>query len=165
MEVKSENDRLKNDDYKEQMIEIELENPEDFLKIRETLQRIGISNTRTKTLIQTCHILHKRGKYYIVHFKELLRMDGKIVDLTDEDIQRRDEIVKLLQNWGLLTITSKVREYADRVNLFVLPWRERMNGWTLTSKYKFGLARDGFERVINIVNETASEILKKEDRP
>lgn len=126
----------------ENMIEVKLDNPEDFLKIRETLERIGISNTKTKTLIQTCHILHKQGKYYVTHFKELLALDGKPVDLTDEDLQRRDEIVKLLENWGLLHPVNKVKEYQEKINLFVLPFRERANGWTLRAKYQFGRVKE-----------------------
>lgn len=151
-------------DYKEKLIEIQLEEPEDFLKIRETLERIGISNTKTKTLVQTCHILHKRGKYYVVHFKELLRLDGKEVNLTDEDIQRRDEIIHLLENWGLLKALDKVKEYQEKTNLFVLPWKERFNGWRLRSKYKFGQVRSTIEENVKRVSDEVNQTINIKEK-
>jgi hypothetical protein len=152
-------------DQQENLVEIQIDEPEDFLKIRETLERIGISNTKTKTLIQTCHILHKRGKYYVVHFKELLQLDGKEVNLTEEDIQRRDEIVKLLENWGLLHAVNKIKEYQEHTNLFVLPYKERFNGWKLQAKYQFGRVKEirdtAKEKINTTVNETVETVSKK----
>ena len=88
----------------EQMLEVGLKEPDDFLKVRETLSRIGVASRREKKLYQSCHILHKQGKYYITHFKELFRLDGKSTDLSDNDLARRNSIAKLLEDWGLVEI-------------------------------------------------------------
>jgi hypothetical protein len=120
-------------------LEVRLKKSDDLLKIRETLTRIGIASQKNKTLWQSCHILHKQGKYYIVHFKEMMALDGKETTLTDSDVQRRNTIAKLLQEWGLLTIV--LPEYFSATvplgQIKVLPHREKAD-WILMSKYDVG---------------------------
>ena len=121
-------------------IEIELKEQEDFLKIKETLTRIGVASRKEKTLYQSCHILHKQGKYYIVHFKELFLLDGKNSSLTDNDIARRNTIIKLLEEWDLLKIRNhkRVDELVAPLNqIKVVPFKEK-NEWNLVAKYTIG---------------------------
>ncbi|AAQ17673.1 RegA translational repressor protein [Aeromonas phage Aeh1] len=118
------------------MLQIQLKKDEDFLKIRETLTRIGIANNVEKRLYQSCHILQKQGKYYIVHFKELLQLDGRQVEISQEDIDRRNDIAVLLKEWGMCDIVSE--HNAPGNNFFrVISHKDKAN-WTLVHKYKFG---------------------------
>lgn len=122
------------------LIEVNLKREDDFLKVRETLTRIGVASRKTMTLYQSCHILHKQGKYYIVHFKELFALDGKPSNYMIEDIGRRNTIVNLLKEWGLVEVVdeSKSKEpLAPLSQIKVLPHREK-NEWTLTAKYNIG---------------------------
>lgn len=121
------------------MIEITLKQPEDFLKVKETLTRMGIANNKDRYLYQSCHILQKQGKYYIVHFKEMLRMDGRPVDIDGEDYQRRDSIAQLLEDWGLLNISDAEREelFGMTNNFRVISFKQK-HEWTLKSKYTIG---------------------------
>ncbi|WPK35833.1 endoribonuclease translational repressor of early genes [Escherichia phage AV117] len=121
------------------MIEIKLKNPEDFLKVKETLTRMGIANNKDKVLYQSCHILQKQGKYYIVHFKEMLRMDGRLVDIDGEDYQRRDSIAQLLEDWGLIVIEDSAREdlFGLTNNFRVISFKQK-DDWTLKAKYTIG---------------------------
>ena len=120
----------------EKMIEVRLKDPDDFLVIKETLTRIGVESKATQTLYQTCHILHKRGKYYIVHFKELFALDGKEATLTMEDIARRDTFALLLSNWKLLTTVERL-DRVEGVVVKVVPFKDKPN-WDLVSKYTIG---------------------------
>lgn len=118
------------------MLEIKLHTPDDFLKIRETLTRIGIANNKEKRIYQSCHILQKQGKYYIVHFKELLQLDGREVNISEEDIDRRDDIASLLSDWGLCDVLSEFDAPGD--NFFrVISFKDKVN-WKLIHKYKIG---------------------------
>lgn len=118
------------------MLEIKLPNGDDFLKIRETLTRIGIANNKERKLYQSCHILQKQGKYYIVHFKELLKLDGREVNISQEDLNRRDDIAALLADWGLCVILSE--KVAPRDNFFrVISFKDKKN-WQLIHKYRIG---------------------------
>jgi hypothetical protein len=120
------------------MIEIELDEPDAFLKIKETLTRIGIASKKTQTLWQSCHILHKRGFYYIVHFKELFALDGKPTEFTEEDINRRNYIANLLQSWGLLKLKSEAPVNPDiKVGVKIVQYNEKFN-WELVTKYSIG---------------------------
>jgi hypothetical protein len=121
------------------MIEVVLNEPDDFLKVRETLTRIGVASRKERKLYQSCHILHKQGKYYIVHFKELFALDGKHTNITDNDIQRRNRISQLLCDWGLLQIvsTEKVETLAPLNQIKVISFKEK-GEWTLESKYNIG---------------------------
>ena len=123
----------------EQMLEVTINKPDDFLKIRETLTRIGVASRKDKTLYQSCHILHKQGKYYIVHFKELFALDGKKSTLVANDIQRRNTIALLLQDWNLVNIVvpSNVEDKAPLSQIKILPYKEK-NEWNLTAKYNIG---------------------------
>lgn len=119
-------------------LEIELPQPDDFLKIRETLTRIGIANNQTKTLIQSCHILQKRGRYYVVHFKELLALDGRCVEFTNEDIERRNNIARLLADWKLCVIkTPDAHEFTEDNRFRVISHKDAKD-WKLVHKYKIG---------------------------
>ena len=123
------------------MVEVTLNEPDDFLKVRETLTRIGVASRKEKKIYQSCHILHKQGKYYIVHFKELFALDGKNTNLSLNDIQRRNRIVQLLLDWGLVTTNSiskdKIADLAPLNQIKVLSFKEK-NEWTLESKYNIG---------------------------
>jgi hypothetical protein len=122
------------------LVEIRLKNENDFLKIKETLTRIGVISRKDKKLFQSCHILHKKGKYYIVHFKELFALDGKSTDFSEEDKGRRNTITSLLEEWGLLEIvdSSSVEEPRTPMNqIKVIPFREKSE-WTLEQKYSIG---------------------------
>lgn len=122
--------------------EIRIKNPEDFLKIKETLTRIGIASRRSNTLTQSCHILHKRGRYAIVHFKELFVLDGRATTLTEEDRSRRNAITLLLEEWGLATTVHKITgPVASMSNIKVISHKER-DDWTLCSKYTVGAQRE-----------------------
>ena len=122
------------------MIEIELTKEDSFPKIRETLTRIGIANNKTKTIYQSCHILNKRGKVFIVHFKELLALDGRVAVMTDEDIERRNDIAKLLAEWGLCQIVDPASAPSTRRNLFrIISYTEATEGgWNKVYKYNIG---------------------------
>ena len=126
----------------DQMVEVILNEPDDFLKVRETLTRIGVASRKEKTLYQSCHILHKQGKYYIVHFKELFALDGKHANLTVNDVQRRNRIVQLLADWGLITIVNvdKITDIAPLNQIKVLAYKEK-DEWTLETKYNIGKKR------------------------
>tara|TARA_B100000287_G_scaffold427857_1_gene478211 strand:+ start:174 stop:641 length:468 start_codon:yes stop_codon:yes gene_type:complete len=121
------------------MLEVTIKQPDDFLKVRETLTRIGVASRKDKTLYQSCHILHKQGKYYIVHFKELFALDGKKSTLTSNDIQRRNTISLLLQDWNLIDIVKKdaTEDKAPLSQIKVLPFKEKKE-WTLSAKYNIG---------------------------
>ena len=119
------------------MLEVSLKEPDDFLKVRETLTRIGVASRKERKLYQSCHILHKRGKYYIVHFKELFALDGKPTNITSNDVQRRNRIAKLLSDWGLIEIGSDVTDLAPLNQIKVLSFKDK-GEWTLESKYNIG---------------------------
>ncbi len=121
------------------MLEVTIKQPDDFLKVRETLTRIGVASRKDKTLYQSCHILHKQGKYYITHFKELFALDGKKSTLVENDIQRRNTIALLLQDWNLIEVvnTSMVENKAPLSQIKVLPFKEK-NEWNLVAKYNIG---------------------------
>lgn len=121
-------------------IEVTLDEPDTFLKVKETLTRIGVASFKDKKLYQSCHLLHKKGKYYIVHFKELFALDGKLSSLSDDDIARRNTITKLLAEWGLVgVIDIKMLEPQSPVNsVKIIPHKEKYN-WTLVSKYTIGI--------------------------
>ena len=123
----------------DQMIEIALNEPDDFLKVRETLTRIGVASRKEKKIYQSCHILHKQGRYYIVHFKELFALDGKHANLTQNDVQRRNRIIQLLSDWGLITImnVSKITDIAPLNQIKVLAYKEK-HEWILETKYNIG---------------------------
>jgi hypothetical protein len=124
-------------------VEVKLEKSDDFLKVKETLTRIGVSSRKDKILYQSCHILHKQGQYYIVHFKELFDLDGKPSNLSDNDIQRRNAIAKLLQDWGLVKIVNpKIMEnnIAPIHQIKIIAYKEK-NDWELVSKYNIGKKR------------------------
>ena len=127
----------------EKMIEIFLSEPDDFLKVRETLTRIGVASRKEKKLYQSCHILHKQGKYYIVHFKELFALDGKKANLSFNDVQRRNRIVQLLGDWGLVSVNSKegIADVAPLSQIKVLAYKEK-GDWTLESKYNIGKKKE-----------------------
>ena len=121
------------------MLEVTIKQPDDFLKVRETLTRIGVASRKDKTLFQSCHILHKQGKYYITHFKELFALDGKNSTLTVNDIQRRNTISLLLQDWNLIEVVQPtlVENKAPLSQIKVLPFKEKSE-WTLVAKYNIG---------------------------
>ena len=123
----------------DQMVEVTLNEPDDFLKVRETLTRIGVASRKEKKLYQSCHILHKQGRYYIVHFKELFALDGKKANLFENDVQRRNRVTQLLQDWGLVNIveSSKVSDSAPLSQIKVLSYKDK-GDWTLESKYNIG---------------------------
>lgn len=122
----------------ENMLQIELTDNDAFLKIRETLTRIGIASNKDKKIYQSCHILQKRGLYYITHFKELLRMDGRSVDISAEDLERRVDIAKLLQEWKLCTIIDPELHVSLRHNLFRVISYKNSKVWEKVSKYQIG---------------------------
>ena len=124
----------------ETLVEVKLKTDEDFLKVRETLTRIGISSKKEKTLFQSCHILHKQGQYYIVHFKELFGLDGKPSNLSEEDIARRNTISNLMSEWGLVVLVdaNKSKEPVAPMSLIkIIPFKEKQN-WELIAKYNIG---------------------------
>ena len=123
------------------MVEVVLAEPDDFLKVRETLTRIGVASRKERKIYQSCHILHKQGRYYIVHFKELFALDGKKANISFNDIQRRNRIVQLLVDWGLVNISTesqeKIKDLAPLNQIKVLSFKEK-GEWTLESKYNIG---------------------------
>ena len=123
------------------MVEVLLGEPDDFLKVRETLTRIGVASRKERKIYQSCHILHKQGRYYIVHFKELFALDGKKANISLNDIQRRNRIVQLLVDWGLVSISTdsqeKIKDLAPLNQIKVLSFKEK-GEWTLESKYNIG---------------------------
>ena len=123
----------------DEMIEISLNEPDDFLKVRETLTRIGVASRKEKKIYQSCNILHKQGRYFIVHFKELFALDGKHANLTMNDIQRRNRIVQLLADWGLITIVNveKIQDIAPLNQIKVLAYKDK-GDWILETKYNIG---------------------------
>ena len=123
----------------EKMIEISLAEPDDFLKVRETLTRIGVASRKEKKIYQSCHILHKQGKYYIVHFKELFALDGKRANISINDVQRRNRIIQLLSDWDLLTVLSpeNIQEIAPLNQIKVISYKEKKD-WVLETKYNIG---------------------------
>ena len=122
-----------------EMVEVNLKEPDDFLKVRETLTRIGVASRKERTLYQSCHILHKKGQYYIVHFKELFALDGKKANLSENDLQRRNRIIKLLSDWGLVEIVkeSSIKDAAPLSQIKVIAYKEK-GDWSLESKYNIG---------------------------
>ncbi|QIN97030.1 translation repressor [Synechococcus phage S-H34] len=125
------------------MAEVFLAHPDDFLKVRETLTRIGVSSKNEKKLFQSCHILHKQGRYFIVHFKELFLLDGKKSDLSQNDVQRRNRIAKLLADWNLLTLAEEhkvAEDMAPMSQIKIIPHREKKE-WQLIAKYSIGNRR------------------------
>ena len=123
------------------MLEVSLSEPDDFLKVRETLSRIGVASRREKKLWQSCHLLHKKGKYYIVHFKELFVLDGKKSSLTENDIERRNTIAGLLSDWGLVGLIGNAEPKAPLSQIKVLSFGEK-NDWILEQKYNIGKKKD-----------------------
>ena len=123
----------------DQMVEVTLNEPDDFLKVRETLTRIGVASRKEKKLYQSCHILHKQGKYYIVHFKELFALDGKHANLTPNDVQRRNRITRLLSDWGLISVVKaeSVTDIAPLNQIKVLAFKDK-GEWILEQKYNIG---------------------------
>ena len=123
----------------DQMVEVLLNEPDDFLKVRETLTRIGVASRKEKKLYQSCHILHKEGKYYIVHFKELFALDGKHANLTPNDVQRRNRIARLLSDWGLISVVKaeSVTDIAPLNQIKVLAFKDK-GEWILEQKYNIG---------------------------
>ena len=123
----------------EKMVEVLLSEPDDFLKVRETLTRIGVASRKEKKLYQSCHILHKQGKYYIVHFKELFALDGKKANLSINDVQRRNRIIQLLSDWGLVTLKNAdlVTDIAPLNQIKVISYKDKGN-WVLETKYNIG---------------------------
>jgi len=120
-------------------LEVLLTDPDDFLKVRETLSRIGVASKKDKVLYQSCHILHKQGRYFIVHFKELFALDGKATDITDNDLERRNTIAKLLEDWGLVSVINKDRitQFAPMAQIKVLSYKDK-GDWKLETKYSIG---------------------------
>ena len=125
----------------EHMLEVGLKEPDDFLKVRETLSRIGVASRKERKLYQSCHILHKQGRYYIVHFKELFALDGKKTNLSENDIARRNTIANLLKDWGLINIIGEVTDVAPLSQIKVLSFSEK-NEWTLENKYNIGKKKE-----------------------
>ena len=123
----------------EKMVEVSLSEPDDFLKVRETLTRIGVASRKEKKLYQSCHILHKQGRYYIVHFKELFALDGKRANLTINDVQRRNRISQLLADWGLISILNveQIGDIAPLNQIKVLSYKDK-GDWILETKYNIG---------------------------
>lgn len=123
----------------DQMVEVVLKEPDDFLKVRETLTRIGVASRKEKKLYQSCHILHKQGRYYIVHFKELFALDGKYANLTVNDVQRRNRIIQLVADWGLVKVPNvdKISDLAPLNQIKVLSFKDK-GEWVLETKYNIG---------------------------
>ena len=123
----------------DQMVEVVLSEPDDFLKVRETLTRIGVASRKERKIYQSCHILHKQGRYFLVHFKELFALDGKHANLTLNDVQRRNRIAQLLADWGLISIVSadKIQDIAPLNQIKVLAYKDKQD-WILETKYNIG---------------------------
>ena len=125
----------------EQMLEVTLKEPDDFLKVRETLSRIGVASRKERTLYQSCHILHKQGRYFIVHFKELFALDGKDTHISENDIARRNTIANLLNDWGLIEVKGNIEPMAPLSQIKILSFREK-DEWTLETKYNIGKKKE-----------------------
>ena len=125
----------------ENMLEVGLNEPDDFLKVRETLSRMGVASRKERKLYQSCHILHKQGRYYITHFKELFALDGKQTNLRENDIARRNTIANLLKDWGLIVVKGELGECAPLSQIKVLSFREK-NEWELCTKYNIGKKKE-----------------------
>ena len=125
----------------DQMLEVKIKEPDDFLKIRETLTRIGVASRKERKIYQSCHILHKQGRYFIVHFKELFALDGKTANIFVNDIERRNTIGKLLSDWGLIELVGEVSTTAPLSQIKVLPFKEKKE-WILEPKYNIGKKPD-----------------------
>ena len=123
------------------MLEVGVKEPDDFLKVRETLSRIGVASRKERKLYQSCHILHKQGRYFIVHFKELFALDGKETNLSENDISRRNTIAKLLSDWGLVEIMGEAEPVAPLSQIKILSYREK-DEWTLETKYNIGKKKE-----------------------
>ena len=130
---------LDNSWHPEKMLEVQLKEPDDFLKVRETLTRIGVASRKDKKLFQSCHILHKQGRYFIVHFKELFALDGKFSNFSENDLERRNTIAQLLSDWGLIAIVNKeqAENKAPLSQIKVLAFKDK-NDWDLQAKYNIG---------------------------
>ena len=126
--------------HPEAMLEVKLKEPDDFLKVRETLSRIGVASRKERKLYQSCHILHKQGRYYIVHFKELFALDGKETNINENDISRRNSIAVLLSDWGLIEILGETEPRAPLSQIKVISFKEK-NEWDLETKYNIGKKR------------------------
>lgn len=127
--------------HPEKMLEIKLKEPDDFLKVRETLSRIGVASRKERKLYQSCHILHKQGRYFIVHFKELFALDGKDTNITENDVSRRNSIAALLGDWGLIEIVGSSEPRAPLSQIKVISFKEK-NEWELETKYNIGKKRE-----------------------
>ena len=127
--------------HPEKMLEIKLKEPDDFLKVRETLSRIGVASRKERKLYQSCHILHKQGRYYIVHFKELFALDGKDTNITENDVSRRNSIAGLLGDWGLIEIVGSSEPRAPLSQIKVISFKEK-DEWELETKYNIGKKRE-----------------------
>lgn len=125
----------------DRMLEVKLKEPDDFLKVRETLSRIGVASRKERKLYQSCHILHKQGRYYIVHFKELFALDGKETNISENDISRRNSISVLLSDWGLVEIIGDTEPKAPLSQIKVISFKEK-NEWDLETKYNIGKKRE-----------------------
>jgi len=125
----------------EQMLEVVLKEPDDFLKIRETLSRIGVASRKERKLYQSCHILHKQGRYFIVHFKELFALDGKQTNLSENDVARRNTIANLLKDWGLVEVKGDSSMVAPLSQIKIISFKEKEE-WTLETKYNIGKKRE-----------------------
>ena len=151
---------------KDDMIEVNLKEPDDFLKVRETLTRIGVASRKEKKLYQSCHILHKKGQYYIVHFKELFALDGKKANFSENDMQRRNRIIKLLSDWGLVEIVKvdAVSNAAPLSQIKVIAFKEKSE-WTLESKYNIGKKKPEANELPRylLMKDTKPEVDEKED--
>jgi len=141
------------------MLEVTLKQPDDFLKVRETLTRIGVASRKDKTLYQSCHILHKQGRYFITHFKELFALDGKKATLVENDIQRRNTITILLQDWNLIDIVkpSEAENKAPLSQIKVLPFKEKKE-WTLSAKYNIGKKIEEDKEQVIDSNNASTEV-------
>jgi hypothetical protein len=125
----------------ERMLEVKLKEPDDFLKVRETLSRIGVASRKERKLYQSCHILHKQGRYYIVHFKELFALDGKDTNISENDVARRNSIAVLLGDWGLIEIIGDTEPKAPLSQIKVISFKEKSE-WDLETKYNIGKKRE-----------------------
>ena len=132
---------MENNWSQEQMLQVTLKEPDDFLKVRETLSRIGVASRKERKLYQSCHILHKQGKYYIVHFKELFALDGKETNLSENDIARRNTIAKLLNDWNLVGVEGKIEPVAPLSQIKILSFKEK-DEWKLETKYNIGKKKE-----------------------
>ena len=123
--------------HQDKMLEVKLKEPDDFLKVRETLSRIGVASRKERKLYQSCHILHKQGRYFIVHFKELFALDGKGTNISENDVSRRNSIASLLSDWGLVEIIGNSEPKAPLSQIKVISFKEK-HEWTLETKYNIG---------------------------